>query len=199
MPTPPPRPSTPPTHPGFSPKRPKRRGPGTLVSAPWGGEEKKKTRESFPWRLFPPGSGVTWALGRLAGAGAGTRWNLWTGRGDAGKWEEARQPESERCRGPLKRGRRYLPLSPAGPGPLYNRWWGFCLCGCLFCGSHPTAYPHSESEVFPRSRHLPLALSASSVPQRACLGCPCLLLCLRKESQRRAPLLAGCQPFAKPN
>lgn len=184
MPTPPPRPSTPPTHPGFSPKRPKRRGPGTLVSAPRGGKKKKKkTRESFPWRLFPPGSGVTWALGRLAGAGAGTRWNLWTGRGDAGKWEEARQPESERCRAPLKRGRRYLPPSPAGSGPLYNRWWGFCLCGCLFCDSHPTAYPHSESEVFPRSRHLPLALSASSVPQRACLGCPCLLLCLRKESQ----------------
>lgn len=163
MPTPPPRPSTPPTHPGFSPKRPKRRGPGTLVSAPRGGG-KKKTRESSPWRLFPPGSGVTWALGRRAGAG--TRWNLWTGRGDAGKGEEVRQPESEKYRGPLKRGRRsWLPL-PAVPGPLHYLWWSFCLCGCLCCVSYPTAYPNSESEVLPRSRHLSLALSASSVPQR---------------------------------
>lgn len=86
-----------------------------------------------------------------------------------------------------------------GPGPRYNLWWGFCLCGCLGCVSYSTVYPLSESEVFPRSRYLPLALSASSVPQGASLRCPCLLLCLRKESQRRAPLLAGCQPFATPN
>lgn len=195
MPTPPPRPpSTPPTHPGFSPKKPKRRGPGTLVSAPRGG---KKTKGEFPWRLFPPGSGVTWAL--ESRAGAGTRWNLWTGQGDAGKGEEARRPESERFRGPLKRGPRSLPPSPAVPGPFYNLWWGFYFCGCPFCVSYPTAYPHSESEAFPGSRHLPLALSASSVPRRACLSCPCLSLCLRKGSQRCGPLLAGCQPFATPN
>lgn len=91
----------------------------------------KKTKGEFPWRLFPPGSGVTWALGRRAGAG--TRWNLWTGQGDAGKGEEARRPESERFRGPLKRGPRSLPPSPAVPGPFYNLWWGFYFCGCPFC------------------------------------------------------------------
>ncbi|KAM7318582.1 hypothetical protein ACRRTK_021694 [Alexandromys fortis] len=73
----------------------------------------KKTREKSRRRLFLPDSGVTWALGRRAGAG--TRWNLRTGQGDAGKGEEASQPESERD--PLKRGRRTLPSSPAIPVP----------------------------------------------------------------------------------
>lgn len=129
----------------------------------WAGEKKKKGRVPRGASWLPPGSGVTWALGKRAGAG--TRWNLWTGRGDAGKGEEARQPESERCREPLKGGRRSLPPSPAVPCPPFTTFGGVSVCAAVFAVS-PTTYPHSESEVLLRSRRLSLALSASSVPQR---------------------------------
>lgn len=127
---------------------------------------KKKAREKSRRRLFPPDSGVTWALGRRAGAG--TRWNLRTGQGDAGKGEEASQPESERD--PLKRGRRTSPPSPAIPAPSQP------LVGFVAVFPVSPTPPHirilSESEVILRSRHLSLTLSASSAPQRACLRCP---------------------------
>lgn len=96
------------------------------MSAPRGG---KKTKGEFPWRLFPPGSGVTWALGRRVGAG--TRWNLWAGQGDAGKGEEARQPESE-VQGTPEARLAILAALTCRPRPLLQPLVGFLFLWLSF-------------------------------------------------------------------
>lgn len=161
MPTLPLRPSTPPTHPGFSPRRPRKRDPGTLVSAPQG---KKKNKGEIPTAPLPS------RLWRHLGAGKAGRGRdtLEPADGPRRCWEGGGGIAARVREGPPK-------ARPANPAALTCHPGSFAtfggVCGCLSC-----VPPHirilSESEVILRSRHLSLTLSASSAPQRACLRCP---------------------------
>lgn len=180
MPTLPPRHSTPPTHPGFSPRRPRKRDPGTLVSAPRG----EKNKGEIPTAPLPS------RLWRHLGAGKAGRGRdtLEPADGPRRCWEGGGGVAARVREGPPK-------ARPANPAALtcypgsFATYGGVSVCVAVFAVS-PTP-PHirilSESEVILRSRHLSLTLSASSAPQRACLRCPVFRsVWVRKESDTAA-------------
>lgn len=179
--TPPPRLSTPPTRPGFSPRRPQKRGPGTSVSAPRGGEGGQGRA--------PGGASSLPALASLG------RWEGGQGQGQGhvgtcGPAEEM-LGTGRRRRGFSQRGAGDLLTRPGNPAALtlpspapFATFGGVSVCVAVCWVFHPPRIRIlSESQVFLRSRHL------SPFPLTQPRGGPAsAALCF--------PLLTGCQPFA---